>query len=401
MKVLQINSVCGIGSTGRIAVDLSRVMDKKGIENLIAYGTGKSSYINSINIGNVLNTRLHQLGTRILGRHGFYSKLATKRLIRLIEEFNPDIIHLHNLHGHYINIKILFDYLNKSNKPIIWTLHDCWPFTGHCAYFDLAKCEKWIYGCEKCDQKREYPDTWFFDRSKKNWTDKKNIFCLNKNLTIVTPSIWLSDLVKLSFLKKYNVKVINNGIDLNIFKPTNNTIKDEYLIKDKFVILGICFSLNDRKGGKYLIELANRLGDDTHILILGLDTKEKLPSNVTIIPKTNNAKRLAEIYSAADVFINPTLEDNFPTVNLESLACGTPIITFKTGGSPEAIDESTGMVVEKYSVDGLYKSVNRIKENKKIYYTENCIDRAKLLYDKEKKYEEYIKLYKRVLRGEV
>lgn len=398
MKVLQINSVCGVGSTGRIAVDLSETMTEKGIENKIVYGIGHSNYYNGINIGNKLNTRLDQLGTRVLGRHGFYSKNTTKKLIRVIEKFNPDIIHLHNIHGHYLNIRILFDYLNKINRPVVWTFHDCWPFTGHCAYFDMVGCEKWKYECKNCEQKKEYPKSWFFDRSNKNWNDKKNIFCSIDNLTIVTPSIWLSDLVKLSFLNKYPVKIINNGIDLSIFKPTKSTIRDEYLLNDKFIILGICFSLNDRKGGKYLIELAKLISDDMHIIILGLEETDDLPQNVTVIPKTNNTKELAEIYSEADVFVNPTLEDNFPTVNLESLACGTPVITFETGGSTEIIDKSTGISVNKKNIDELYNAVYEIKKNKKETYQESCIKKSKYYYDKRDKYNEYIELYYRLLR---
>lgn len=399
MKIVQINSVCGVGSTGRIAVDLSEVMNKNQIENLIIYGVGESSYANSMKFGNTINIRSHQIQTRLFGKHGFYSTRNTYKIVNFLKAYKPDIVHLHNIHGHYLNVGVLFHYFKENKIKVIWTFHDCWPFTGHCAYFDIANCYKWKSGCHTCPQKKEYPITWFLDRSKDNWNSKKMNFTNIENLTIVTPSDWLKKLVRQSYFKDFPIKVINNGIDLNIFKPTKSDLREKYNLHGKFVILGIFSVLNDRKGGKYLIDLANKLQKEIHVVILGLSIpKEDLPQNVSLLERTNNTNELAQIYSMVDVFVNPTLEDNFPTVNLESLACGTPIVTFSTGGSPESIDENTGIVVDK-DINELIRAVLSIKSRGKAFYTDNCVKKARDLYCKHKKYEEYIELYKETMGG--
>lgn len=395
MKVVQINSVCGVGSTGRIAVDISKKLNDEGIENYIFYGTGQSDYENGIKFGGTLNLRTHQLGTRLLGKHGFYSRKATKKLIEKIKNIDPDIIHLHNIHGHYLNVEVLFEYLASSNKKVIWTLHDCWSFTGHCAHFDFIGCSKWKTECNKCPQLREYPKSLIFDRSRESYRDKKRYFCNIKDLTLVTPSQWLSNLVRESFLKDYDVKVINNGIDLNSFRPTPSDFRKRFDIEDKFVILGVTSFWGYRKGLQYFVELSKKIKADETIILVGLsqDQQSKLPKNIIGISRTNSVKELAEIYSTADVFVNPTLEDNFPTTNLEALACGTPVITFDTGGSLEAIDNQTGIVVRKGHLNGLIESINTIKKQDENFYFQNCTLRAKTFFNKEEKFLEYIKLY--------
>ena len=361
MKVVQINSVCGVGSTGRIAVDISKKLNDEGIENLIFYGVGDSDYKHGIKFGGKRNVRTHQLGTRLLGKHGFYSKHATKDLVEKLKEFDPDIVHLHNIHGHYLNVEVLFKYLKSSNKKVIWTLHDCWSFTGHCAHFDFIGCTKWRTECNKCPQLNEYPRSLIFDRSKEAFNDKRRLFNEINEMIIVTPSTWLKNLVSESFLQNYSVKVINTGIDLDLFKPSKNNFKEERSIKDKFMILGVANFWGRRKGFNHFIELSKNLRSDEVIVLVGVTNEQiqELPENIIGIKRTNSIKELAEIYSAADVFINPTLEDTFPTTNLEAMACGTPIITFNTGGSPESVYEKTGLVVEK---DNL-KALIDVKEN--------------------------------------
>ncbi|MGM0923273.1 MAG: glycosyltransferase family 4 protein [Bacillota bacterium] len=401
MKVLQINSVCGIGSTGRIATDIDKVLKNEGHESFIAYGRGNARGSNTtIKIGNNIDNYMHVAKTRLLDMHGFGSKKSTKEFINKLKEVNPDIIHLHNIHGYYLNIEILFDYLNKANKPVIWTLHDCWPFTGHCSYFDFVSCDKWTKKCHHCPQMKSYPKSIAIDNSEDNYYKKKEIFTSVKNLTIVTPSKWLAELVKKSFLVKYPVKVINNGIDLEVFRPIENDFKEKFNLQDKFIILGVASAWEKRKGYKYFYELSKKIKEDEIIVLVGLTEKQikELPDNIIGIIKTNSVKELAEIYSAADVFINPTLEDNFPTTNLEALACGTPVITFNTGGSMESIDDSSGIVVEKGNTENLLRSTNSIRHNIKsgIKYKSASLSRSKL-YNKNERYKEYIQLYNEIL----
>lgn len=396
MKVLQINSVCGVGSTGRIATDLYKVLEEKGHDSIIAYGRGTAPEgIKTIKIGSDLDNYMHVVKTRIFDKHGFASIRATNKFIKEIEEYNPDVIHLHNIHGYYINIRILFEYLKRANKKVIWTLHDCWPFTGHCSYFDYVGCDKWKNQCKECPQSKEYPQSLLLDNSNWNFNKKKEIFLGVKDLTIVTPSKWLAGLVRKSFLSNYKIEVINNGIDLDIFKPTESKFRERYNIEGKFIILGVANIWDRRKGLNYLVELSKRLDDRYKVIIVGVTEKqkEKLPKNVIGITKTNNVKQLVEIYSTADVFVNPTLEDNFPTTNLEAIACGTPVITFNTGGSREVIDENTGHTIDKGNIRDLAIIITKMKLKGKESYIKNCTLKSKKLYDKNNLYNNYMSLY--------
>lgn len=396
MKVLQINSVCGVGSTGRITTDIHAILKEQGHESYIAYG--RDTPINcdkSIRIGNKLDNYAHVAKTRLFDKHGFGSKKATKEFVDKIKELNPDVIHLHNIHGYYINVELLFDYLKSADKPVVWTLHDCWAFTGHCAYFDFVNCNKWDTGCHNCPQYKIYPASWI-DNSKNSFSKKKDIFSGVKNLTIVTPSKWLAELVGKSFLNKYPVKVINNGIDLKIFKPIDSKFKEKYNISAKFMILGVASVWEKRKGLEYFFNLSLKLKQDEVIVLVGLSEEQKrnLPNNIIGITKTNNITELVEIYSSADVFVNPTLEDNFPTTNLEALACGLPVITFITGGSVESIDNNCGFVVERGNLEELIEKINIVKGKERFQYMENCVQRATCLYDKQERYNDYINIYK-------
>lgn len=407
MKVLQINTVYkNGGSTGRIVYELSQQIEKCCYESYVAFGYEyiKTNDENTFKLENILRLKSSILKTRVLGEHGFYNKNETKKLIRYIDKINPDIIHLHNLHNHYLNVEILFNYLKEKDIPIVWTLHDCWSFTGWCAYFEYVGCEKWKNNCYECPNTKEYPYTWFFDRSSKNYKRKKNAFTNMKNMTIVTPSFWLKKLVEESYLRNYPVKVINNGVNLEIFKYTKSDLKKKYGIENKKIILSISMNLSKRKGFNYIMELSKIIDEDYVIVVVGLPTKsnETMPQNIICIGKTNSIDELAKIYSIADVFVNPTMEDNFPTTNLEALACGVPVVTFKTGGSPESINSLCGKIVDKGDTRGLLSAIKEIiSNNENISWRDNCRQHAEKLYSNTERYNDYIQLYKTILGEEV
>lgn len=391
MKVLQINSVCGVGSTGRIATDLYKVLEEQGHECVIAYGRGTApDGIKTIKIGTDFDNYMHVAKTRIFDKHGFGSTKATKEFIEKVKAYDPDVIHLHNIHGYYINIEILFDYLKKADKKIIWTLHDCWSFTGHCSHFDYIGCYKWKDGCDKCPQKKEYPNSILKDNSAWNYEKKKQLFTSLNNMTIITPSKWLAGLVKDSFLNKYSIKVINNGIDLEIFKPTKSNFREKYNLQDKTIVLGVASVWTKKKGFDYFIELAKKLNDSFKVVMVGISEKQKtrLPKNILAISRTNNAKELAEIYSAADIFINPTLEDTYPTTNLEAIACNTKVITFDVGGSKEAVLDNNNSIANGRECDSLIDKIIDFSKDLSNVELEN-----KIMLDKNKKYKEYEKIY--------
>ncbi len=395
MKVAQINAVCGKGSTGKICVEISNMLDKNNIENKIYFTSGDTRFKNGVKYANDFYIKCMAGLSRIFGKNGFNSKSATLKLVKKLKEFDPDIIHLHNLHGHNIDLNVLFTYLGKSNKKVIWTFHDCWAFTSYCPYFTMAKCDKWETSCYKCPQKKG--TTWFFDRSKSLFKRKKRLITGVKSLTIITPSEWLADLVKRSFLKDYPVQVINNGIDLSVFKPTENNFRERYNIPaEKYILLGVAFGWGARKGLDVFIELSKRLPDNYQIVLVGTNDKtdKQLPKNIISIHRTQNQTELAEIYTAADLFVNPTREEVLGLVNVESLACGTPVLTFRTGGSPECIDETCGSVVDCDDIDGLENEIKRICEEKP-YSKDACLTRAKA-FDVNKKFLEYIKTYQNI-----
>jgi len=340
LKVLQINTVCGRGSTGGIAVNINENLIKNGHTGIVAYGVGSCGYKHSHKIGGKANYYFHNIMSRIFGHEGFYSRVATRRFIRWIKNYKPDIIHLHNIHGHYVNVKLLFKYLKSSAAPLVWTLHDCWPFTGKCTYFDIANCTKWQTRCYNCPQLKEYPAS-IFDSSKMDYISKRALFS-DIDINFAPPSDWLKGLLEQSYLKSNPAEVINNGIDISIFRKSemqNSNLAGR--LKDKFVVLGVAFPWSARKGYADFIEIAEKLKNNDKIVIVmvGLNDAQAAaaPANVIALARTDSRKELAELYTRADVFVNTTYEDNYPTVNLEALACGTYVITYDTGGSPEAV----------------------------------------------------------------
>ena len=364
MKVLLINSVCGIGSTGRICADIAREMEAQGHEVKIAYGreTAPEQFRKyGVRIGTDFDVKLSGLHTRLTDRHGFSNKYATKKFLQWAEGFNPDLLWLHNIHGYYINVEMLFDWIKtKPHMQVKWTLHDCWAFTGHCAYFSWNKCEQWTDKCLHCKYKTTYPSGFAVSNSRNNFKRKKAAFSGVKNMTLITPSKWLADLVKRSFLKDYPVEIRYNTIDTSIFMPTPSDFRQKNNIEDKKVLLGVASVWDKRKGLEDFIKLSQILDDKFSIVLVGVSDKQlkKIPEGIICIERTNSAKELAQIYTASDVFLNLTYEDNYPTVNLEAQACGTPCVTYKTGGSVESVPAEN--VAEQGNLDDVVRIINRI-----------------------------------------
>lgn len=402
MRVVQINGGAK-GSTGKIMMGIAEVARAQGHEVMCASpitttnrdaGEGCGYY----RIGTFNSRRVNVALARITGFNGCFAWFETYKLLKKIDEFKPDIIHLHNLHDSYINLSMLFSYIKKHNAPTVWTLHDCWSFTGQCPHFTIVKCDKWKVGCHNCPQYKEYPAS-LYDNAKKMWQLKKKWFTGVKNMTIVTPSEWLAGLTRESYLKQYPIEVINNGIDLNVFKPTHSNFRKQYGIPgDKYIVLGVSFAWGYRKGLDCFVEMAEILGERYQIVLVGTDDEidKNLPHNIISIHRTQNQKELAEVYSAADVFVMPTREENYPTVNMEAIACGTPVVTFDTGGSPEMLDDKTGIVVEANDIKATVKAIKDICEKKKCDDEEYIVAYSKK-FDKQDKFVEYIDLYSAII----
>lgn len=392
-KLLQINVTANWGSTGKIAESIGLSAIHHGWESYIAYGRySNESQSQLVRVGSTIDTYWHYGTQRIFDNEGLCSKRATRKLVAEIQRIAPDVIQLHNIHDHYLNYQILFEYLNGTDIKVVWTFHDCWAFTGHCFHFVTKNCERWKTGCYECPLKNEYPKT-LLDRSKKNYELKKALFAANKNLTIVPCSEWMAGFVRGSFLKDKRIHTIHNGVDLNTFKPID--VKKGKT--DVFKVLAVSSVWTQEKGLNDIYKLRDLLPDTVEIVMVGVSAKqqEQLPNGVVGIQRTQNVHELVQLYNEADVLINPTYADTFPTVNLEALACGTPVITYNTGGSPEAVDENTGMVVPQGDVNALADAILRLKETP--LSSDACRQRAIALYNKDDCYNDYIKLYEKLL----
>ena len=392
IKIAEINAF-NFGSTGNIMYNIANLANKKGLcvktFSPKARMTKKHSNDDNVLFGSILERRGCERIARFLPLHDQLNYFATKKLLKELNKFSPDILHFHNLHGDYINLKMLFSYINKKGISVVWTFHDCWPITGHCPYFTYQNCDKWKTQCYNCPQFKKYPSS-YFDDSKRLYKLKKQIFTSLNDCTIVTPSLWLKNIVSNSFLSKYNTVVINNGINLNNFKPIDSNFREKYNLQNKYIILGVAFLWDERKGLDRLMNLANELDENYQIVVVGTIPFEMETKKIINIPRTADQNELAEIYSAANILVNPTYEDNFPTVNIESLACGTPVLTYNTGGSPEIINEETGEIVND---DTLKDAVKRWCSIKKP--VDLCVNKAQE-YDMNKKFKEYIDLYEKL-----
>lgn len=397
--LLQIDSCLNMLSTGRITESIGKLAIEKGWDCYIVHGaryTRPGSCMHSIQAVSKTGEYAHFAESLLFDNHGLASRRATKAVIEQIKQVQPDLIQLHCVHGYYMNYKLLFNYLNTTNIPVVWTFHDCWAFTGHCAHFVTAGCEKWKTGCFDCPLKGDYPKS-FIDRSRRNYELKKSLFAINDNLHIVSVSEWLADLTRESFLKDKDIHVIHNGVDLNVFYPK------EVEKSNRVRVLGVSGVWNKDKGLYDFYKLRELIDNDQfEIVLIGL-TKEQIkdvPGGIIGIERTNSVSELAEYYSSADVFVNPTYADSFPTVNMEALACGTPVITYRTGGSPEAVSPETGWVVEQgdiQAVASIVSQIVKIRECEIIAQRNKCRERAELVFNKDVSFDAYLDLYNRLV----
>lgn len=390
MKVLFVNSVCDYGSTGKIVRDLANGLKKQGHDVLICYGRHQAKDdIDTFYIGDKVATYNHVLMTRLFNRHGLHSNRATRKLIQKIETYQPDIIHLHNIHGYYLNVKMLFDALKNYEGKIYWTFHDCWPISGSSAYFDYNGCKKWDDGCVECNSTRDYPEALFIKRQKQNFNWKKQSFSGFTNLTLITPSAWLKDLLAQSFLAGYPCEVIHNGINTQLFKPTEDAkLTEKY--QNKRVLLGVASIWEQRKGLEDFIKLNAMISDEEKIVLIGLSEEQlkTLPASMDGVLRTDSAEQLAAYYTLAHRFLNPTYEDNYPTTNVEALCCHTPIIAYDTGGNKEVATEPYMTIVPKGDVNALYQA---IKSDSEVCFD----DFDHLKYDSSLFVEKTLKLYQK------
>lgn len=394
--LLQIDTCLNNGSTGRITESIAKIAIAEGWECYIMHSARYAtppSVMKSYQIGSKLHEYLHYVEGLFLDNQGLCSTRDTKRAILEIERIKPDVIHLHCIHGYYLNYKVLFEYLNSTSIPIVWTFHDCWAFTGHCAHFVTVGCDKWRNGgCFKCPLLSTYPKS-FVDKSKRNYELKKKLFSENKNLQIVAVSRWLESYTKDSFFKGKNIRVINNGIDTERFYPCASKSSSV------FVILGVATSWGESKGLYDFYKIRELLPEDKYqIILIGLKQEQidSLSKGIKGISRTESISELTRFYSEANVLLNPTYADSFPTVNMEALSCGTPVITYKTGGSPEIIDEKTGIVVEQGNVNGLIEAIRLIETNP--LSSDACRRRAVQKYDKNARFMDYINLYNELIQ---
>lgn len=401
-KILQISIEVNSGSVGRIAENIGIKVLEEGWESYITFARNHlPSKSKTIKIGNKFDIYWHGLNTRLFDSHCLHSKSATRKLIDEIIRIKPDIIHLHHIHGYYINMNLLFNYIRQTNTPIVWTFHDCWSYTGHCTHYSAVKCYKWETECNCCIQKQVYPATLFWDRSRKNFQTKKELFLSIDNLTIVCVSKWLQNEVKRSFFKDVDNRLIYNGVNTNIFKPLDNIndIKLHYGLNNKYIILGVSSPWTIKKGYADFLKISQYLKEDEIIVMVGLSKSQlrELPANILGFERTENLQQLVELYNIADVYLNLSVEETFGMTNIESYACGTPIIVYNKTACPEVVDNSTGIIAEYGEIKNITDAIASIKEKTKEHFSKSCRDKAIMNFNFDNMFNDYIELYKSLL----
>lgn len=401
-KLLQINPVIKENtSTGKIMRTLGELAQAAGWESYVAYSRARDGVpphsSRLVPVGNKADLLLHWVATRLFDAHGLASRLATRRIVARLRELNPDVIHIHNIHGYFLNYKILSRALAQMGKPVVWTVHDCWLYTGHCYHYASAGCERWKTGCHHCPQKKAFPASWLLDRSRRNWEDKKKAFCSIPGLTLVTVSRWMKGEIARSFLGGVRCEVIHNGIDLDTFRPSPSA---ETALAYGTYYLAVASIWLPEKGLQDLEKLSSVLDADERLVVVGKrPSGHRFPRNVVCLERTADAAALAALYTEAVALVNPTWQDNYPTVNMEAIACGTPVVSYRTGGSPESITPQTGRVVEQGDVEGLAEALHAIRRQGKEHFSEACRSYALAHFRAQDRFNDYIQLYESLTTG--
>lgn len=402
MVLLQINVDANNGSNGSIARDIGTIAIHKGWKSYIAYGR---KFIPSdselIRVGNDLDIWIHVLMTRFFDVHGLASRLVTKRFLKKVDKIKPDIVHLHNIHGYYINYKLLFEYLVNHNIPIVWTFHDCWPFTGHCGHFESCGCKRWKSECYNCPLIHGYPKSFFFDNSRFTFNLKKQLFTSPHHLHVATVSYWLKDLVDKSYFSKYPIHVVYDGIDTECFTHRESTLREKYYLEGKFVLLSAAANWSKSKGWDDYIKLSSLLPDDCVIMLVGVSDQQKkgLPRNIIAIPRQEEKVKLAEFYSMADILLNLSYQETFGMTTAEAMACGTPGISYNRTACPELLSPETGIVVEAGNMEQILRAIDTIKSNGKSFYSNACRQRVLDYFDFKKVNQQYFDIYSIILQN--
>lgn len=396
MKILFIDVNCKISSTGKIVYDLFTECRKEGHEAAICYGRGtKIDEQNILKFGLDIETYFHAFMTRLTGLTGCYSFFSTRRLLKFMEEFKPDVVHIHELHAYFVNLFPVTDYLKKKNIKTVWTFHCEFMYTGKCGY--AYECEKWKTECGRCPKLRDYPSSMIFDFTKRMYRDKQKLFKDFNNLTIVSPSQWLADRIKQSFLSDKRINVIHNGIDIrNVFYPRQfDHLKVKHNIKDEKIVLAVAPDLmSERKGGRHILDLAKRMkNENVKFILIGVEDLDKnFNDNVIALERIGNQQELAEYYSMANVFIICSLKETFSQTCAESLCCGTPVVGFESGAPETVFDKLYATFVPYCDLDSLQEAAQNILNGKNI--SNECANYGKDAFSKDKMYEEYMNLYK-------
>jgi len=400
MKVLQINAVYAKLSTGRLAMEMHEFLKENGIQSFVAcssiVGLSDEVYV----IGNRLDYKIHGLLSRLFGLQGYFSVSSTKKLLKYIDGIQPDVVQLHNLHGNYINLPMLLNYLADKKIAVVIVLHDCWFFTGKCVHYTLAGCDKWKTECGSCPSLKKGNVSWFFDRSKKMQRDKKHLFCQIDRLGVVGVSDWITDDARQSILKNATIiKRIYNWIDINDFKPMPATdLRKKLNLVEDFIILGVAAGWSNAKGLDKFLKLSGLLQANQKIVLVGnMSDNIILPDNVLCVGSTDSVAQLAEFYSMADVFVTMSLEETFGKVSAEALACGTPVVCFRSTANPELVGEGCGYVVEKDDMQGMLSAIQTIYKNGKSEYSSLCVEFAEKNFLKNERMGDFLELYKRLL----
>ena len=401
MKVMQINAVYGVGSTGVIVEDIHNLSLKNGIDSFVSYSTTnknpadiKNGYI----IGNTLGKKLHGFLCRLGGKQAYFSSFATKKLIKHIESIKPDIVHLHNLHSNYINLNMLLDFLGKKDIATVVTLHDCWFFTGGCFHYTAAGCSKWKESCGNCPKRMQDTPALLKDNSAKILKDRKKYFGKIKKLCVIGASRWISGEIGKTFVNEENIYTINNGIDTGFFVPTSSDFRKKHNLEDKFLILAPANKWFLSINKKTFDFVSQNLPEDSVIVMLGCNEaqKESLPSNVVALDYIRDRDELRKVYSACDVFANCTREDTFPSINLEIQSCGTPVVTYCNTGAQETVDNKCGFSVENGNEKEFLEAILNVKAKGKESFSKDCINWVKENFDRDDNYMKYINLYKKI-----